>query len=109
MHMRAGEWFRLDPRLGIPVPDLARPWDEYSERERSEIAAVWESIRGSIPDRIKGLEAEIAERQQRLEVEPDFAACCRLNAEIAELASRINDLNIWFRTEQDAVETKRHG
>lgn len=101
MRMNAGEWFRLDRRLGIPLPCLPKPWDALAERERSAIAAAWETIRGAIPDRIKQLEAEIDERQKRMEEEADFAACCRLNGEIAELAGRINELNNWFRTEPD--------
>jgi len=101
MRMDGHEWFRLDRRLGIPLPNLPRPWDELSPAERQEIAAAWEAIRGIIPERIKRLEAEITIMQERLAGEADFAACCRLNADMAELAGRINELNIWMRTEPD--------
>jgi len=102
--LRAANWFRPDRRLGIPLPDLPRPWDDLTPAEKREAAAVWEMIRARIPDRIRHLEVEIAGKQERLAGEPDFAACCRLNEEIAELAARINELNIWLRTEPDLGE-----
>ena len=82
-------------------------WEQYSEEEQAEILFRWEEIRGAIPDRIKALEMEINEKQERLGNEDDFIASCRLNAEIAELASVINDLHLWFRANQE-MEGKLH-
>jgi hypothetical protein len=101
MRLGAEAWFRPDRRLGILLPDLPRPWEDLDASEKLEAAAVWESIRAGIPDRIRELEADISRLLERLSGETDFAACCRLNAEIADLAGRINELNIWFRTEPD--------
>lgn len=64
---------------------------------------------GTIPDRIKVLEDIIRVKQQLLFEEDDFAESCLINGDIADLASRINDLNIWFRTRQDLEPpTKQH-
>ncbi|MNG36924.1 hypothetical protein D3C84_1241180 [compost metagenome] len=58
---------------------------------------------------MKRLEEHIKASQLKLDVEDDFATSCELNSEIAELASRINDLHIWFRTQQDVEpDSKRH-
>ena len=47
--------------------------------------------------------------EEQLFEEDDFSNSCRINGDIADLASRINDLNIWFRTQQDLdKESKRH-
>ena len=92
--------FRFDERLGIELPELDLEWEQYTPEERGEILLRWEAIRGRIPDRIGELEAEIRRRQERLDVEEDFPACCRLTGEIAELASRIQDLNLWYRLSQ---------
>jgi hypothetical protein len=66
-----------------------------------------EEIRATIPDRIIQLEAIIIEKQKQMFEEENFARSCELNSEIHELASVINDLNIWFRVQQD-YETKTH-
>jgi hypothetical protein len=119
--LNMGEWvnesrwidgqFVMDARLGIAVPCLTAPWEKLGLERRSAVLARWEEIRGRIPDRVAAFEAIIIrEKQVRLFEVEDFASCCRLNDEIAELASRINDLNIWYRTEQDfEEETRRHG
>lgn len=101
--------FRHDPRLGIELPHLDKDWDDYGEAEQAEILAEWEQIRGKIPERVKELERQIQEKLALMNEETDFAACCRLNAEIAELASRINDLLIWFRINQEVGPAKPHG
>jgi len=100
--------FQMDERLGIRLPKLEREWEDYPEHVRQRIIEEWEDIRGSIPDRIRAFESLINDKQERLSVEPEFAACCRLNAEIADLASRINDLHIWFRIDQTVDVEKRH-
>ncbi|KAB7705905.1 hypothetical protein F9802_12615 [Bacillus aerolatus] len=90
--------FQLNERLGIPLPHLEKEWSLYSATEQEELLHEWETIRGRIPDRIKELEFKINDRQARLDQEDDFPLSCRLNEEISELASIINDLWLWFRT-----------
>lgn len=99
--------FELDNRLGIPIPNLELEWDEYTDEERANILMEWEEIRAKIPDRIKELEVIINHKQNALSVENNFQVSCQLNSEIAELASVINDLHIWFRIQQDHG-TKTH-
>lgn len=108
------EWldrqFAWSERLGIALPSLQSDWDELSRERQEAVLERWEMIRGTIPDHVRRFEEQIKVKQERLSLEGDFAASCRLNADIAELASRINDLHIWFRTQQDLdAETKRHG
>lgn len=101
--------FRQDERLGIPVPALESDWEDLSLEQQQAVLARWEIVRGEIPERIVRLEARIRRMQDQMSQEDDFAACCRLNADIAEMASRINDLNIWFRVRQDLdTDYKRH-
>jgi len=102
--------FAWSERLGISLPALGQDWEALSRSQQEAVLARWEDERGRIPDRIKRLEEQINVRQDALYQEEDFIASCRLNDDIAELASRINDLQIWFRTQQDLEEeTKRHG
>ncbi|WP_075982563.1 hypothetical protein [Bacillus massilinigeriensis] len=96
--------FRKDDRLGISIPILAMEWDEYPLEMQQDILFHWETIRGSIPDRIAELEKEINLKQAELYDESDFERSCELNNEIAELASVINDLWLWYRTHQDISE-----
>jgi len=101
--------FAYSERHGISLPNLELGWDELTLECRSAILSRWETIRGSIPDRIIRLEEAVREKLRQLSEEEDFARSCRINGEIAELASRINDLNIWFRVQQGLEsETKRH-
>jgi hypothetical protein len=100
-------FFAFNERLGIAVPELDRDWDCYTFEERGSIVARWEIIRGTIPDRVFAFERLINAKQDRLYEEEDFEASCLLNAEIADLASRINDLHIWYRINQE-VESRRH-
>lgn len=99
--------FVYQKRLGIKLPYLEKGWEEYSIAEQYEILATWEIIRGRIPDRIKQIEQQINRKQQALYDEENFIESCRLNSEIADLASAINDLQIWFRVQQE-VNGKRH-
>lgn len=99
--------FSQDERLGIPVPRLEQDWDEYSHETQQSILFYWETIRGKIPDRIAELEGMINKKQAELSDEADFARSCKLNSEIAELASVINDLWLWYRTNQD-ISGKMH-
>ncbi|PZD96033.1 hypothetical protein DNH61_10950 [Paenibacillus sambharensis] len=99
--------FKLDARLGIELPVLGTDWERLSVEERSAILEYWETIRGTIPDRIFALERLINKLQARLNEEEDFDVSCKLNSDIAEQASRINDLHIWYRVNQE-IETRRH-
>jgi hypothetical protein len=92
------EYFSFDDRLGIHVPDLDLDWEYYKMDTQQTILFQWEQIRGSIPDRIADLERTINMKQAQLADETDFPRSCHLNREIAELASVINDLWIWYRT-----------
>ncbi|MFK7696730.1 hypothetical protein [Paenibacillus sp. HJGM_3] len=93
--------FQYNDRLGIELPELDREWGQYSEAERAEMLVYWEQIRGRIPDRIMSLEQVIIRKQLQLNVEDDFPLSCALNREIAELASCITDLHIWYRVNQE--------
>ncbi|CAH8715912.1 hypothetical protein M5W83_04110 [Paenibacillus thiaminolyticus] len=95
--------FERDERLGIELPVLVVPWDSLSFTEQAEVIARWEDIRSCIPERVKQLEGRIVALQHELNEEERFEASCRLNWNIAELASIINDLHLWFRVQQDTV------
>lgn len=100
-------YFVWNDRLGISLPSLHQEWELYSEEERTFIVTQWEIIRGTIPDRVFAFERIITLKQAALFEEEDFELSCILNSDIAELASRINDLHIWYRTNQE-IENKRH-
>lgn len=97
-------FFKMNKRLGIQLPHLEREWDEYSYEEQQEILLKWEEIRGHIPDRIYEVEKIINKKQAKLEVEEDFELTCQLNSENADHASVINDLWIWYRTNEDVTD-----
>jgi gas vesicle protein len=92
--------FVYNRRLGIQLPRLAHDWEDYHNEAQEEILMKWETIRGRIPDRMKEIEEEINRKQAELYEEENFERSCRLNSEIADLASTINDLWIWYRTNQ---------
>lgn len=92
--------FVEDKRLGIALPVLYRDWETIEQTSQEMILEKWETIRGQIPDRIKELEEEIKQKLEDMSHEEDFQVTCRLNTEMAELASIINDLWIWYRTNQ---------
>ncbi|MDQ1909802.1 hypothetical protein RAC89_04690 [Paenibacillus sp. GD4] len=100
--------FDLDRRLGIPLPHLLKDWEDYSEYEQADILLQWERIRGTIPEQIKKLERIIILKQDQLNGEDHFPTSCRLNSEIAELASTINELHLWFRVNQDISSGRTH-
>ncbi|RKN85001.1 hypothetical protein [Paenibacillus ginsengarvi] len=99
--------FVFDERLGIELPRLHEDWAALTEAERAALLHDWEQIRGRIPDRIMQLERTIIQKQNQLNTEDDFPRSCRLNTEIAEIASCITDLHLWFRADQD-VSVKGH-
>ena len=101
------DYFTFDERLGIHVPDLMHEWDKYCKETQQFILLNWESVRGTIPDRIAELEQEINHKQAKLSDESDFPRSCKLNTEIADLASIINDLWLYYRADQ-TISTKVH-
>ena len=101
------DYFIHDERLGIQLPKSNLDWKHLSVDVQQSILMQWESIRGCIPDRIAGLENQINRKQVQLSEESNFILSCQLNAEIAELASIINDLWLWFRKNQYVTQKKR--
>lgn len=101
------EHFVWNERLGIHTPLLNYPWDTLDIETQSLILSHWEGIRGRIPERIKQLERIIVAKQEALYNEDDFTQSCQLNSEIAEHASMIVDLHLWYRTQQD-LDVKMH-
>ncbi|MFC0473254.1 hypothetical protein ACFFHM_22820 [Halalkalibacter kiskunsagensis] len=89
--------FVYDPRLGLSIPTLKCSWDELERITQEHVVDTWENIRGTIPDRVKEIELKIETVHEQLTNEEDFERSCELNLEMAELASIINDLWIWFR------------
>jgi hypothetical protein len=100
--------FVYDERLGIHLPELRLPFEEYELQERTEIVTSWEQIRGHIPSRVMELEKVIELKLERLGEEENFENLCQLNGEISELASTINDLHIWYRVTADIPLAKPH-
>ncbi|TVY08239.1 hypothetical protein [Paenibacillus cremeus] len=100
--------FELDERLGIPLPQLNKDFEEFTVSEQAEMLLRWEEIRGTIPERIKQIERVIIRKQDQLNVEDNFVLSCKLNSEIAELASTINELHLWFRLNQDMATGAAH-
>jgi hypothetical protein len=101
-------FFIFDSRLGIQLPNLTSDWESYAENEQLKIVYEWEQIRGSIPTRIFELEHVINTKQAELFNEDNFEKSCVLNSEIAEFASIINDLQIWYRVGQDVYGDRQH-
>lgn len=101
------EFFEYNRRLGIYVPSIEKEWQNYDSSVQTEILYKWEQIKGTIPDRIAELEKTITQKQEQLNDEGDFEKSCTLNYQIAELASIINDLWLWFRSDQE-LSAKMH-
>ncbi|MDV2684768.1 hypothetical protein RYX56_10350 [Alkalihalophilus lindianensis] len=99
--------FVYDFRLQISLPRFHTAWDELDQDRQAQILRSWEEIRGNIPERVKELEAVINEKQAALTEELNFERSCHLNSEIAELASIINDLWIWFRLNPSLTTTEK--
>ncbi|MHA4409831.1 radical SAM protein [Bacillus cereus] len=102
------KYFLYDEHLGIEIPHLQEDWEEIPEKMQHAILLKWEQVRGKIPDRIKELEYYINKKQHYLNNEEDFEVSCKLNSEIADLASIINDLWLWYRLTQNVSEGKAH-
>jgi hypothetical protein len=99
--------FVWNERLRIRIPVLEMEWEQYAAAVQLTIVLQWELIRGTIPDRVKEFETIINEKQAELFEEDSFEQSCILNYEIADYASRINDLHIWYRLEQQ-LESRWH-
>ncbi|WP_138753273.1 hypothetical protein [Paenibacillus sinopodophylli] len=101
--------FRFDwnERLRIRIPVLDMEWERYKAAEQLVIVEQWELIRGTIPERVIEFEQLINRKQLELFEEESFEKSCILNYEIADYASRINDLHIWYRIDQQ-LESRRH-
>lgn len=103
----SGYLFVWNERLRIHLPELELDWEHYSREDQSVMIERWELIRGTIPDLIMELERSIIGKQAELNTEDNFERSCLLNYEIAEYGSRINDLQIWYRMNQE-LESRRH-
>jgi hypothetical protein len=101
-------YFKKDKRLGILIPHVETEWSQLDNNIQQDILLQWEQIRGSIPDRIKELEQIINQKQHALNHEENFSVCCRLNSEIADTASVINDLWLWYRANQELSAERSH-
>ncbi|WP_019638808.1 hypothetical protein [Paenibacillus fonticola] len=100
--------FVYDDRLDMHVPALDQPFETYNMNERLAMIEEWENIRGQIPTKVMALERLIERKLLEMGNENDFEKSCRINGEIAELASRIHDLQIWYRVSQDEPTMKTH-
>ncbi|CAB3395438.1 hypothetical protein [Kyrpidia spormannii] len=94
-------FFQYDSRLEVEVPYLDRDWDEYPSDLQEAVIIHWVRIRAGIPDVIARFEKVIATLQERAAVEDDWDQVCKLYWEIADYASRINDLNILYRSDPE--------
>lgn len=98
--------FLYNERLGISLPQLYVNWEELDTESQAKILKDWENIRGQIPDKVKQIEEMINHTLAALTIETDFNRSCELNLEMAELASIINDLWIWFRVDPSVTNAK---
>ena len=94
--------FMYEERLGIEVPYLEKDWQDYSLNERTSILEKWELMRGRIPAQIAEFESQIESLQNDLHGEEDWDRSLSIMQQVSDYASRINDLNILFRTQPDA-------
>lgn len=101
-------YFKYNKRLGIEIPIFNISWEELNQDEQKQILYRWEHVRSGIPDRIKELETEIHKRELQLQIEDNFQTFCQLSEEIADMASKVIDLNLWFRTHEDITPEKVH-
>ncbi|MCL6516391.1 hypothetical protein [Alicyclobacillus sp.] len=101
--------FKLDPRLGIELPDFERPYEELDPREQEEILVQWERIRATIPDQIVRFERAIEDLLQEVHHEEDWDVISAHFADIADLASRIHELNTWRRVDPAVGPVPAHG
>jgi hypothetical protein len=92
-------YFHLDTRLGIEVPNSDLPFEALPLSEQEAVLSHWERIRAMIPDRIRELEQVIEDLLAQIQLEEDWDAIVRRFDDISEIASRINELNTWLRVD----------
>lgn len=93
--------FVYHEKMGIEIPKVYVEWEELTVNERENLIDRWETIRGHIPDRILALDSEVEKLQSRVYQEEDWEEVCRLFDQISSFASTINELNIWYRKQQE--------
>jgi hypothetical protein len=99
--------FLYNKRLGIELPVFHTPWEDLETEEQQKLLYKWEQVRAQIPDQVKYFEALIKERELKLQIEDDNETFCRLSMEIADYASRVIDLNLWFRTQEEVTSLEK--
>lgn len=92
--------FRRDERLGIDLPDFQEPFEELSLEDQEDIIIRWETIRARIPEQIMRFEHVIEDILDSVHREEDWDTIAAYFTEIADYASRINELNTWRRVDQ---------
>lgn len=100
--------FQYNDRLKIELPTFYVEWEELSTKEQYEVIRRWEQTRAQIPDLIKEFERMVQERELQLQIEDDNPTFIQLSKEITDYASRIIDLNLWFRTDEEVASSKIH-
>ncbi|MDB5085407.1 MAG: radical protein, partial [Bacilli bacterium] len=103
LNLNAPQWFQFqfDERLGIELLIVYEDWDAIPKKVREQIIFHWEDIRGRIPDRIKTLDHQLEEIQQTINQEQNWERICDYFTESHTIATIINELNIWYRTQQE--------
>lgn len=101
--------FKLNPRLGIELPDFTVPYEELSADEQEEVLVKWEAIRSRIPDQIIKFEHVIEELLSAVHEEENWDIISAHFADIADYASRIHELNTWRRVDPSLSPTPGHG
>ncbi|MCF8565780.1 hypothetical protein LLE49_13735 [Alicyclobacillus tolerans] len=91
------QFFNLDARLGIEVPDLSVAFEDLPTEDRERILVHWEAIRARIPEQIMKFEHVIEDLLKAVHHEEDWDTIAAYFSEISDYASRINELNTWRR------------
>ncbi len=71
--------FIYDSRLDLSLPHINVRWTELEQDTQEHILSKWETIRGTIPDRVKTIEQEINMVHAALTEEENFERSCELN------------------------------
>ncbi|WP_335872217.1 hypothetical protein [Bacillus sp. 2205SS5-2] len=97
--MKISKLFPYHHQLEINLPNEEIMLSNFTLAEQQGILEFWEKCRGRIPDKMNEFEVDINQKQEELNNEMDFEKSCLLNEEIASLASKVNDLWLWYRTQ----------
>ncbi|MBX6351797.1 MAG: hypothetical protein IRZ10_00570 [Thermoflavifilum sp.] len=92
-------YFRFDERLGIECPAFDPPFESLPRPIQEAALAYWEKVRSGIPDRIQSFETRINALLARIQETDDWDEITRCFDEISDLATRIQDLNLWARVD----------